>query len=132
MPKLYRLNMNVAKTLNIGQFNPTCKAILKGMYKLEKENAEIDSFKGCTGSDILNYCVENKLWSTRQDPSKYHTTWAYYVKLLKDTAGVYESGSTANNVNEFLDEFLDQDSLPEEFEDDLMEDEAEATHMAAE
>lgn len=125
MTKLYRLNMNIAKTLNIGQFNPTCKAILKGMYKLEKENSESSSFNGLTGSDILDYCVNHKLWSTRQDPSKYHTTWAYYVKLLKEKAGVYESGSISGNVNEFLDEFLDPDDVPQEFEDDLQEDEEE-------
>jgi len=114
MIKLYRLNLEEAKQLNIGAFNPTCKAILKTMYKIEKENAGIDSFRGSTGDYILQEAVKRGLWFTRQVPEKYHTTWAYYVKLLKEKAGVMETGASYSmSTEEYLDE--------EEFLDDVIE-----------
>lgn len=114
MIKLYRLDVDKAKTMNIGHFNPTCKAILKAMYRIEKAN-EDENFKGSTGDAILQYAVKNSLWSTRQAPEKYHTTWAYYVKKLKEQAHVYESGSVAGSGEE---EYLDGD----EFLESAMED----------
>ena len=96
--KLYRLDMNNIGKLNIGSLNPTMKAIVKGMYKLEKTDP-----KERTGQEILEYCVENKLWSTQQDPAKYMTTWAYYVKRLKDECQVVEMGSTKSAVAEYLE-----------------------------
>ena len=115
MMKLYRLNLEDAKTLNIAHFNPTCKAILKAMYRLEKKNLDAD-YKGSTGEDILSFAVEQGLWTTRQDPSKYHTTWAYYVKKLKEEAGIFETGSVRGMSTE---EYLDSD---EEFGMESMED----------
>jgi len=111
MMKLYRIDIDTAKTLNIAHFNPTCKAILKAMYRIEK-SADSEQFKGSTGEDILKYAVQTGLWFTRQDPSKYHTTWAYYVKKLKNEAGIYESSSVRGpSTEEFLEddeEFLDE------------------------
>ena len=121
MMKLYRLDLRVAKGLNIAQFNPTCKAILKAMYKMEKA-VDSDKFPGWTGEQILEFAVENGLWSTRQEPSKYHTTWAYYVKKLKNEAGITESGSTrAQTTEEYLES--DEELLDDEPED--LEEEAE-------
>lgn len=111
MTKLYRLDMDIAKTLNIGQFNQTCKSILRAMCKIEKQNSENEDFKGSTGEAILQFAVKNSLWATRQVPEKYHTTWAYYVKLLKEKAGVYETGSIKGMSTE---EYLDSDEPPEE------------------
>lgn len=120
MMKLYRLDMRVAKGLNIAQFNPTCKAILKALYRMEK-SVDSDKFPGWTGEQILEFAVDTGLWTTRQDPSKYHTTWAYYVKKLKNEAGVVESGSTRTMSTE---EYLDSEEELLEEPDDL-EDEAE-------
>lgn len=108
--KLYKFNMGVdTKSFNIAQFNPSCKAFIKGLYKLSRD----EEFKGITGEDLLKYCVKEGLWTTRQDPSKYHTTWAYYVKLLKEKGNVLECGSTVDTEIEFLDE---EEELEEELE----------------
>lgn len=118
MTKLYRLNLETAKGLNIAHFNPTCKAILKTMYRIEK-SANSAEYKGITGDEILSKAVELGLWTTRQDPSKYHTTWAYYVKKLKNEAGVIETGTSYKpSTEEFLD---DEEELLEEPADDLEE-----------
>lgn len=98
--KLYSLNREIAKTVNLGQVNPTLKAILRGLWKLSTN----DEFIGMTGDNILAYCVEHKLWSTKQERAKYITTWAYYVKTLK-TLGVIESGTTSEGaIEEYLEE----------------------------
>lgn len=96
--KTYRLKMDNISKLNIGQFNPTMKAIIKGMYKLEKEGP-----RDRTGQEILEYCVDNGIWTTTQDRSKYMTTWAYYVKRLKEEAQVIEVGSTSEATVEYLE-----------------------------
>ncbi len=120
MMKLYRLNLEDAKGLNIAHFNPTCKAILKAMYRLEKKFLDED-YKGSTGEDILSFAVEQGLWSTRQDPSKFHTTWAYYVKKLKEEAGIFETGSVRGMSTE---EYLDSDDeLEDEPNDEAFEEE---------
>lgn len=120
MMKLYRLNLEDAKGLNIAHFNPTCKAILKAMYRLEKKFLDED-YKGSTGEDILSFAVEQGLWSTRQDPSKFHTTWAYYVKKLKEEAGIFETGSIRGMSTE---EYLDSDDeLEDEPNDEAFEEE---------
>jgi hypothetical protein len=98
--KLYVFNLEMAKTLNIGQFNPSCKAFIKGLYQLSKK----DDFIGITGEDLLKYCVREGLWATKQEPSKYHTTWAYYVKLLREKGGIQECGTTVDTNVEFLEE----------------------------
>lgn len=119
MTKLYKLDMAKAKRLNIGQFNPTCRAILKAMYAIQKKADE--DFNGSTGEFILQYAVKNGLWFTRQAPEKYHTTWAYYVKKLKDHAHVIECGSISGpGDEEYLDadEFLDEE-LEEPSDEDL-------------
>ena len=151
MIKLYRLNLEAATGLNIAAFNPTCKAILKTMYKIEKENIDDQSFQGSTGDYILQQAVKRGLWFTRQAPEKYHTTWAYYVKLLKEKAGVTESGASVSlSTEEYLDEeeFLDDvisgpidaseqvsdepsEEEPADFEEDTDE-EAEVVHEDSE
>lgn len=123
MIKLYRLDVEKAKTMNIGHFNPTCKAILKAMYRIEKEHADEDQFPGSTGDAILQYAVKHSLWATRQAPEKYHTTWAYYVKKLKEQAHVFESGTVAGSGEE---EYLDADG----FLEDVMEDDVEEVEFA--
>lgn len=102
--KLYKFNLAIAKTLNIGQFNPSCKAFIKGLYTLTKG----EDFVGITGEGLLEYCVKEGLWTTKQEPSKYHTTWAYYVKLLKEKGGVLECGSTVDTDVEFLEELEEE------------------------
>jgi len=100
MKKLYKLDMTNIQSMNIGHLNPTMKAIVKGMYRLEKTQENVS---GMTGDQILSYCVDQGLWSTRQDPDKYHTTWAYYVKTLKEECQVVEVGATQSSVEEFLE-----------------------------
>jgi len=100
MKKLYKLNMNNIQSLNIAHLNPTMKAIVKGMYRLQKSDENVT---GMTGDDILKYCVENGLWTTRQDEDKYHTTWAYYVKKLKEECQVIEVGTVKDTTEEYLD-----------------------------
>jgi len=73
MKHLFALNVEDATKFNIGKYNPTCKAIIKALYKMKKEGIE-----SATGDQILEYAVENNLWSTLQHRSKYHTTWSYY------------------------------------------------------
>ena len=51
MMKLYRIDLETARGLNIAHFNPTCKAILKAMYKIEKQNTN-EKFLGSSGEDI--------------------------------------------------------------------------------
>jgi hypothetical protein len=98
MKKLYRLDLAAVKGLNIRHLNPTMKGIVKTMYKLEKENLT----QGLTGDCILEKAVEFNLWSTKQERSKFHTTWAYYVKDLK-ALGVIEAGTTSSDVEEYLE-----------------------------
>lgn len=138
MMKLYRIDLATARGLNIAHFNPTCKAILKAMYKIEKAHVG-ENYSGSTGDQILSFAVDHGLWSTRQEPSKYHTTWAYYVKKLKNEAGIYESSSVRGpSTEEFLEddeEFLDEPSdtdFDESGDEDTEEDEAEIQQMAAE
>lgn len=100
MKKLYKLNMNNIQSMNIAHLNPTMKAIVKGMYRLEKSN---ENPVGMTGDEILKYCVKNSLWSTRQDEDKYHTTWAYYVKKLKEECQVIEVGTVQDLTEEYLE-----------------------------
>jgi hypothetical protein len=126
MTKLYALDIEKAKTLNIGQFNPTCKAILKAMYKMQRTGG--DDFVGSTGEAILQYAAKNGLWFTRQAPEKFNTTWAYYVKKLKDHAHVIEVGSIKGpggeeylDGDEFLDEALEDEPAELEEEEDTGE-----------
>lgn len=100
MKKLYKLDMTDIHKMNIGHLNPTMKAIVKGMYRLEKEELNTE---GMTGDAILEFCVERKLWSTTQAPEKYHTTWAYYAKKLKEECQVIEVGKINDSVEEFLE-----------------------------
>jgi hypothetical protein len=100
MKKLYRLNMTDIQSLNIAHLNPTMKAIVKGMYRLEKRDLNPT---GMTGDAILEFCVNEGLWSTRQDPDKFHTTWAYYVKKLKEECQVLEVGTIKDTSEEYLE-----------------------------
>jgi hypothetical protein len=102
--KLYKFNLELSKTLNLSQFNPSCKAFIKGLYKKSKE----EDFQGFTGEDLLKYCVKEGLWETKQEPSKYHTTFAYYVKLLKEKGGFQVCGESVNNEVEFLEEDIEE------------------------
>jgi len=137
MMKLYRIDLEAAKTLNIAHFNPTCKAILKAMYRIEKAHTD-EAYNGATGEDILKFAVESGLWTTRQDPSKFHTTWAYYVKKLKEEAGIFETGSAKFlSTEEYLEEdeeLLDEEPSDVDFDEsgDTEEEEPEPFQQAAE
>jgi len=74
MKHLFKLNVD-PKSFNIGKYNPTCKAIIKSLYKMAKDD---EHFIGATGDQILEYAVRNRIWSTRQDQDRFHTTWSYY------------------------------------------------------
>ena len=92
MKKLYSLNRDDFITLNETTVhreiaNDTCRAIIRTMLK---------STEPMTGDEILEKAVETGLWSTRQHPSKYHTTFAYYVKKLKEHAGMKCVGEVAD------------------------------------
>lgn len=95
--KLYTLDIDVAKTINLSLLNNTQRAILKTMYKISKE----DLGPMC-GDEILVEAVKRGLWTTRQEQSKYHTTWAYYVKEMK-TMGVLEAGTKSLVSEEYLE-----------------------------
>lgn len=93
MKHLFKLNVADPSTFNIGSYNPTCKAIIKALYKMHKEGVE-----SATGDRILEYAVENKIWSTNQDPSKYHTTWSYYWhKKFKFEDVIVKCGETESS-----------------------------------
>jgi hypothetical protein len=100
---LFSIDREAVKKLNIGLFNPTCKAIIKQLFILSKD----EDFEGISGSDLLAKCVENRLWTTTQDPEKYHTTFAYYKKKLMNEAHVI----VTNVVTESDDEeyLVDED-----------------------
>lgn len=135
MMKLYRIDLENARGLNIAHFNPTCKAILKAMYKIEKAHVG-ETYPGTSGEDILSFAVENGLWTTRQEPSKYHTTWAYYVKKLKNEAGIYESSTVRGpSTEEYLaddEEYLEDEPSDTDFDESGDEDSEEVHQMAAE
>lgn len=111
--KLYRIDVDKIKTVNIAKLNPTCKAIVKGMYKIEKENLGNEEFVGKTGSEVLKYCVENKLWSTKQEEDRFITTWNYYSKLLKEQYCVFESGKIEDLEEEFLEDENEDNEVEE-------------------
>lgn len=100
MKKLYKLNMHEIKHMNIAHLNPTMKAIVKTMYKLQKEDININ---GMTGDNILKYSIEFNYWKTMQDEDRYNTTWAYYVKRLKEECQVIEVGSIKDSYEEYLE-----------------------------
>lgn len=92
--KLYNINVETLKQsthLHKEVSNPTCVAIIKTLYKMSRA----EDFRGATGDEILKEAVKLGEWSTRQVESKYMTTWAYYVKSLKQHAGVREVGEVA-------------------------------------
>ena len=95
--KLYSLDRAQFIGHNVAQYNPTVRAIIKGLFQLAKD----ETFQGMTGDAILEYCVEAGLWETKQDRDKYITTWAYYVKTLKEI-GIKEVGVTSANKEEEL------------------------------
>jgi hypothetical protein len=101
MKKLYKLNMHEINTLNIAHLNPTLKAIVKTMYKLQKEDINTN---GLTGDIILKYAVEFNMWKTKQEEHRYNTTWAYYIKVLKKDCRVEEVGFIKDSYEEYLED----------------------------
>jgi hypothetical protein len=102
MKKLYSLNIDTFKSLNETVVhkeisNDTCRAIIRTM---------LSESRPMTGDEILEKAVETGRWSTRQHPTKYHTTFAYYVKKLKIHAGMKCVGEIENeqrSVENFLE-----------------------------
>lgn len=100
--KLYSIDPAKARIINLATLNPTVKAIIKGLWRVSSAGSE--DFEGITGDSLLEYCVDTKLWTTKQDREKYITTWAYYVKTLKQL-GVIEVGTTSSvSSEEYLEE----------------------------
>jgi hypothetical protein len=66
---------------------------------------EDENFIGATGDQILEYAVENKIWSTRQAPERYHTTWSYYWnEVFKEETTIVKVGEAiGSNTEEFLE-----------------------------
>lgn len=89
--KLYSIDIEKVKGKNIGLLNPTCRAMVRTLYNLAKE----EDFEGIAGDDLLRECIRNKSWSTRQDDDKLHTTFAYYKKLLVTEWEVFKVGEIA-------------------------------------
>lgn len=103
--KLYTINEDTLRsfeTLPKEVSNPTCVAIIKTIYRMSKE---IDDFDGATGTEILKQAVEWKLWKTNQKEEKYHTTFAYYLKKLKNV-GLKVVGETTSNKNVNVEDLL--------------------------
>lgn len=105
--KIYSLDRDVAKTINLRSVNPTVRAILKGLWHLSSDK----QFEGITGDAVLAYCVQHNLWTTKQDPDRYITTWAYYVKTLKQL-GVIETGYSAGEIGD--SEYLGEEASEEQ------------------
>ena len=98
--KIYKLNVPDVKSFNIGRFNPTCRAIIKSLYLMAKDDPE---FKGATGEQVLQYAKDHELWNTKQSPENYASTWNYYAKELKRSAHVEECGTVQNTAEEYLE-----------------------------
>lgn len=103
---LYSIDREAIKKVNIGTFNPTCRAIIKQLFILSKD----EDFIGISPTDLLVKCVETGLWKTSQEPSKYHTTFAFYKKLLVEKAHVF-STLTLDEASE--EEFLEDEEEEE-------------------
>jgi hypothetical protein len=101
MKKLYKINSEAIAKTNIAHFNNTMKSIIKTMYRLQKE--DLMPSCGMTGDEILREAIRLNLWQTKQEDSKLHTTWAFYVKRLKEEAHVLEVGKTQDLVEEYLE-----------------------------
>jgi len=102
MKHLFKLIVENPSTFNISKYNPTCKAIIKSLYKMSKDD---EHFIGATGDQILKYAVKNKIWETRQDEERYHTTWSYYWhKVFKYEDCIQKVGEIEGSSEE---EFLE-------------------------
>lgn len=82
--------------------NNTCKAIINTMRALKKKED-----RGYTAQEIMNEAVDSGRWVTEQKRDKFKTTWAYYLKKLKDHANVVEVGSVGNDLD--VENFLEED-----------------------
>lgn len=98
--KLFAIDVDKVKAKNIGTLNPTCKAMVKTLYKLSKD----EDFEGISGDDLLRECISNGTWQTTQEDSKLHTTFAFYKKKLMKEFDVYVvSEIPVSHVDEFLE-----------------------------
>lgn len=86
--------------------NATCKAIINTMLALKKTED-----RGYTADEIMQAAVRTGRWSTTQKPEKFKTTWAYYLKKLKEHADVVEVGSISNGLD--VENFLEDDESAE-------------------
>ena len=121
MSKLYKFN--AVATTQIPS-TKTIVSFVKAMLKLHK-----DGHKSFTALDVINYALDNGLWSTTQlTDEKRMTTWAFYVKKLK-AIGLEECGETSDGskkmitIEDLLAEFSDDandESFDEDHELDLM------------
>jgi hypothetical protein len=86
---------------------PTIVAFVQSAYKLTKQGQEV-----FTGLDVMKYALENNLWSTKQQSDKQlMTTWAFYLKKLKEL-GLKEHGSISHNGTRLMsiEEILELDN----------------------
>jgi hypothetical protein len=92
----------------------TVVSFVRAMIKMHKSGHNV-----FTALDVINYALDNGLWSTTQlTDEKRMTTWAFYVKTLK-SIGLEECGETSSGSKKMLT----IDDLLEEFEDDTKSDE---------
>lgn len=89
---------------------PAVRSFVKSMYLMTKSN--ITHF---SGEDVMKYAYEHNLWETKQDPSKWMTTWAFYVKTLK-TCGLKEVGNTSSGRKSYatMNELFGEEEKSEE------------------
>lgn len=106
MKKLYSLNKSDFLALNSTVVhkeitNNTCRAIIRTL---------LASSEPMTGDEILKKAVDTGRWTTKQDESKYMTTFAYYVKKLKTHAGMKCVGEIADE-GASVENFLEADEV---------------------
>ena len=127
--KLYKFNVVASTSI------PSTKTIVsfvRAMLKMHKEGHSV-----FTALDVMNYALDNGLWSTTQlTDEKRMTTWAFYVKKLK-AIGLEECGETSSGSKKMLtiDDLLEEFEMnsEEESEDEIMAKlEAEEALQAAE
>jgi hypothetical protein len=96
----------------------TIVSFVKAMIKMHRDGHDV-----FTALDVMNYALDNGLWSTTQlTDEKRMTTWAFYVKKLK-SIGLEECGETSTGskktltIDDLLNEFQD-DANDEGFDED--------------
>jgi len=107
---------------------PTVLSFVKAMIKMKKQEREM-----FTGLEVMKFAIDNNLWSTKQiEDKQLMTTWAYYLRTLKEIGlvecGVVGSGKKVISMSELLEM---NDDAEREMEDEDMEEACERDEEAA-